>query len=67
MLLSIWFAATLLTCLFAPELNGYSFMGFPVGFYLAAQGTLIVYLLLVGIYAWYMNRLDKRQLDSEDD
>ena len=59
-LLLLWLGVTLLTCLYAPELNAFSFLGFPVGFYFAAQGSLIVFLLIVGFYAWYMNRLDRR-------
>jgi len=66
-LLLIWFCVTLLTCLFARELNGFSFLGFPVGFYFAAQGSLIVFLCIVGFYAWYMNRLDRRASSVSDD
>lgn len=58
-LLLLWCGVTVLTCLYAPELNAFSFLGFPVGFYFAAQGSLIVFLLIVGFYAWYMNRLDR--------
>jgi len=59
LLLLVWLATTLLTCLFAPELNQLSVLGFPLGFYFAAQGSLIVFLVIVGVYAWYMNRLDR--------
>jgi putative solute:sodium symporter small subunit len=43
---------------FARELNGVTFMGFPLGFYMSAQGSLAIYVALIGFYAWYMNRLD---------
>ena len=59
-LLLLWFCVTLLTCLYASELNAYRFLGFPVCFYFAAQGALIVFLAIVGFYAWYMNRLDSK-------
>jgi putative solute:sodium symporter small subunit len=59
-LLLLWFCVTLATCLYAPQLNAFSFLGFPVGFYFAAQGSLIVFLLIVAFYAWYMNRLDQQ-------
>jgi putative solute:sodium symporter small subunit len=64
-LLLLWFGVTLLTCLYAPELNAFRFLGFPVGFYFAAQGSLIVFLLIVGFYAWYMSRLDREAQSSE--
>ena len=40
------------------ELNTITFMGFPLGFYMAAQGSLIVYVLIIWFYARYMNNLD---------
>lgn len=57
-LLAVWFVVTFVASYFARELNAFSFLGFPLGFYMGAQGALIVYLLIVGFYAWYMNRLD---------
>ena len=57
-LLFIWFIVTFVEAWFARELNQYTFMGFPFGFYMSAQGSLIIYVILIGIYAWYMNRLD---------
>jgi len=57
-LLSIWFVVTFVEAWFARELNQVSFFGFPLGFYMSAQGSLVVYVALIGIYAWYMNRLD---------
>ena len=37
-----------------------SFLGFPLGFYLFAQGALLVYLAIIVIYVVAMNRLDRR-------
>ena len=34
-------------------------LGFPFAFYMGAQGSLIIYVVIIGVYAWYMNRLDK--------
>ncbi|MEC5388032.1 DUF4212 domain-containing protein [Uliginosibacterium sp. H3] len=59
-LLLLWLGVTLATCLYAPELNTFHVLGFPLGFYFAAQGSLIIFLLIVGFYAWYMNRLDRQ-------
>ena len=57
-LLFIWFVATFVVAWYARELNAYTFLGFPLGFYMAAQGSLIVYVVLIWIYARYMNKLD---------
>ncbi|MFA7095975.1 MAG: DUF4212 domain-containing protein [Gammaproteobacteria bacterium] len=58
-LLTIWFVVTYVTALFSPALNEMTFLGFPFGFYMGAQGAPIVYLALIAFYARYMNRLDR--------
>jgi len=57
-LLFVWFVVTFVEAWFARELNTVRFMGFPLGFYMSAQGSLAIYVVLIGIYAWYMNKLD---------
>jgi len=59
LLLLIWFAVTFVASYFARELNEFSFLGFPLGFYMGAQGSLIIYLAIVWYYARYMNKLDQ--------
>lgn len=67
-LLFIWFVVTFVEAWFARELNQMSFMGFPLGFYMSAQGSLIIYVVLIGVYARYMNRLDVEYgVDEGDD
>ena len=57
-LLVIWFVSTFVMGWFARELNEISFIG-PLGFYMSAQGSLIIYVLIIAYYAYYMNNLDK--------
>ena len=66
-LLFIWFVVTFVEAWYARELNSISFLGFPLGFYMSAQGSLIIYVVLIGVYAWYMNRLDKEYEVDEGD
>lgn len=66
-LLFVWFLVTYVEAWYARELNQFSFLGFPFGFYMSAQGSLIIYVVLIGIYAWYMNRLDKEYDVDEGD
>lgn len=66
-LLSIWFVVTFVEAWFARELNQMSFLGFPFGFYMSAQGSLAIYVILIGTYAWYMNKLDKEYEVDEGD
>jgi len=59
-LLFVWFVVTFVEGWYARELNEITFLGFPLGFYMSAQGSLIVYVVIIGIYAWYMNGLDRQ-------
>ncbi len=59
-LLAAWLATSFLAVFFARELAGLTIFGWPLSFYLAAQGASLVYLAIVGIYAWRMRRLDRR-------
>ena len=59
-LLLVWVFITFGFSWFAGELNPFSFFGFPLGFYMAAQGSLIIYLALI----WFYNRR-MRKLDTE--
>ena len=58
-LLLIWFIATFVEGWYARELNSITFLGFPLGFYMSAQGSLIIYVAIIWYYAHYMNNLDK--------
>ncbi len=57
-LLFIWFLVTFVEGWFARELNTISILGFPLGFYMSAQGSLIVYVALIWYYQHFMNKLD---------
>jgi putative solute:sodium symporter small subunit len=58
LLLLVWGGVTFGATYFARELE-FVFMGWPFAYWVAAQGALLVYLLLIGVYAWVMNRLDR--------
>jgi putative solute:sodium symporter small subunit len=66
-LLGVWFVATFVEAWFARELNNYTFLGFPLGFYMSAQGSLIIYVLIIWVYAKYMQKLDKEYGVDEGD
>lgn len=46
----------------APWLNGFMLPGtnYPLGFWFAQQGSIVVFVLLIVIYVFAMNRLDAR-------
>ena len=59
-LLTIWalvsFGAGIV---FVEPLNSVSFLGVPLGFWFAQQGSIYVFVALIFVYAALMNRLDK--------
>jgi putative solute:sodium symporter small subunit len=65
-LLAIWFVATFVVSWFARELNDIVIIG-PVGFYMGAQGALIIYVLIIWYYAKRMNQLDQEYGVHEGD
>jgi cation/acetate symporter len=59
-LLLLWAGVTLLPILFVNQLNQIEVLtGFPLGYYMGAQGSLIVFIILIFFYAWRMERLDQ--------
>ncbi len=66
-LLAVWFVVTFVEAWFARELNTITFFGFPLGFYMSAQGSLAIYVAIIGIYAYLMGKLDKEFNVDEGD
>jgi putative solute:sodium symporter small subunit len=58
LLLGLWFVVTYVIAFYARELS-FNFFGWPFAFYMGAQGSLIVYVLIIWYYARSMNQMDK--------
>jgi len=60
-LLSIWFTVSYgFGILLAPLLNDIRVGGFKLGFWFAQQGSIYVFVILIFVYVYLMNRLDKK-------
>ena len=60
-LLSIWFVVSfLLGIVFVEDLNHYKLGGFPLGFWFAQQGSIYTFIVLVLVYAIWMDRVDAK-------
>jgi putative solute:sodium symporter small subunit len=57
-LLVIWFVVTFVMAYFAIPLSNIVIAGFPLSFYMSAQGSLIIYVVLIWYYANKMGQLD---------
>lgn len=54
-LLSLWFVLAFGIVFFANDLR-FEVFGWPVGFWFAAQGSMLMFVLIVGFFAWRTNR-----------
>jgi putative solute:sodium symporter small subunit len=58
-LMALWLATGFCTVYFARELSRVTVFGWPLSFYMAAQGASLVCLAIIGVYAWRMRRFDR--------
>ena len=67
-LMAIWFVVTFVVSFFARDLN-FTFLGWPFSFWMGAQGSLVIYVLIIWFYARYMNQLDNEHgvAEAEED
>tara|TARA_Y100000768_G_scaffold267912_1_gene204706 strand:- start:1000 stop:1254 length:255 start_codon:yes stop_codon:yes gene_type:complete len=65
-LLIIWFISSFgFGIILADELNKIQFFGFKLGFWFAQQGSIYTFVILIYIYIYLMNRLDKKYRSSK--
>ncbi len=57
--LSIWFVFSFVVHWFADSLNNISFLHFPLGFYMAAQGSLFVFVVLIFWFVRAQHKIDR--------
>jgi putative solute:sodium symporter small subunit len=60
-LLVIWFSVSFLAgIIFVDFLNQFRLYGYKLGFWFSQQGAIYFFVLLIFVYAWRMNALDKK-------
>jgi len=66
-LLVVWSGVSIFSSiLFVETLNKISLGNVPFGFWMAQQGAILVFVVIVFVYAWYMDRLDKRYIKDDE-
>ena len=67
-LLSIWFMVSFGSgIIFSDFLDQYQIGGFKLGFWFAQQGSIYLFVVLIFIYVYLMNKLDKKYKDHNDE
>jgi len=64
--LIVWFIFGFVVHWFAPQLNKISFISFPLGFYMAAQGSLVVFVVQLFVFAKQQDKIDREYGVAED-
>ena len=60
-LLTVWFIVSYgCGILFVDQLNAYRIGGAKLGFWFAQQGSIYVFVVLIFVYVWLMNKLDQK-------
>ncbi|HLB17141.1 MAG TPA: DUF4212 domain-containing protein [Burkholderiales bacterium] len=65
-IMALWVFFSFIIPAFAVQLNSIVIFGFPLGFYMAAQGSLISYVVLCFWNASAQNRIDQEFGVAED-
>lgn len=65
--LVVWFFFAYLIQWFAADLNKFSFLGFPIGFYMAAQGSLFAFVIQLFIFVKQQDQIDRDCGVAEED
>ena len=58
-LLAVWLLTGFCTVFYARQLSHFTVFGWHLSFYMAAQGSSLVYLALIAFYAWRMRVLER--------
>jgi putative solute:sodium symporter small subunit len=61
LMIGLWLFFSFIVHMFVTPLNGIRILGFPLGFYMASQGSLIVF---VGMLFWFARAQDKIDRES---
>jgi len=64
--LALWFIFSFVVHWFAADLNASSFLGFPLGYYFAVQGSLAIFVILIFVQNKLQDKIDDEAGFTED-
>jgi putative solute:sodium symporter small subunit len=65
-MLFLWIFFSFIIHMFVNSLNQITFFGFPLGFYMAAQGSLIAFVVMLFWFARAQDNIDRKYGVAED-
>ena len=67
LMFALWDFFSFIIHFFVDALNGVNFFGFPLGFYMAAQGSLIAFVVMLFVFAKRQDSIDRQEGVAEED
>lgn len=65
-MMALWLVFSFVIHMFAGQLNSIKILGFPLGFYMAAQGSLIAFVVMLFVFAKQQDKIDRDHGYAED-
>lgn len=65
-MLFLWIVFSFVIHMFVNQLNHVTLLGFPLGFYMAAQGSLIAFVVMLFWFARAQDNIDRKYGAAED-
>ena len=59
-LLLLWVLVSFVATFFARDLQSLAAGGWPLGYWIAAQGAVLMFIAIVVAYCWAMNRFERK-------
>jgi putative solute:sodium symporter small subunit len=66
LMMILWIIFSFVIHMFVDQLNAIKILGFPLGFYMAAQGSLIAFVVMLFIFAGKQDSIDREEGVAED-
>jgi putative solute:sodium symporter small subunit len=66
-MLGLWIFFSFVVHFFVGALNSIVILGFPLGFYMAAQGSLIAFVVMLFVFARRQDEIDREEGQAEED
>ena len=66
-MLALWIFFSFAVHMFVTPLNQIKILGFPLGFYMAAQGSLVAFVAMLFWFAYRQDQIDRDENVAEDD
>ena len=66
-MLALWLFFSFIVHFFVNQLNEIKILGFPLGFYMAAQGSLIAFVVMLFVFAKRQDSIDRQEGVAEED